>query len=148
MHATSQLQHRVATASDCGLLGKLNHQLIRDEGHSNPMSAAELAERMRRWLAADYLAVIFEMDGNVVAYSLSRERPDHVYLRQLFVAGDRRRQGIGRRAVEILRAQVWPTTKRLTVEVLVENDAAVAFWRSVGYRDYTLTLEIPPQSRV
>ena len=55
-----------------------------------------------------------------------------------------RRQGVGRSAVEILRKEVWPPGIRLTVEVLCENMAGVAFWRSVGYRDYCLILEIIP----
>ena len=32
------------------------------------------------------------------------------------------------------------------VDVLVNNGAAVAFWRSVGYADYCLTLEIPAEA--
>jgi ribosomal protein S18 acetylase RimI-like enzyme len=47
--------------------------------------------------------------------------------------------------VEILRSKIWPKNKRLTVEVLVQNEAAVAFWRAVGYKDYSLTLEILPE---
>jgi GNAT superfamily N-acetyltransferase len=62
----------------------------------------------------------------------------------LFVVRDRRRQGLGRRAIEILRSQIWPTGKRLTVDVLVGNLGAIAFWRSVGYQDYYLALEILP----
>jgi predicted acetyltransferase len=69
-----------------------------------------------------------------------------IYLRQLFVARDRRRQGIGRRALELLRTQVWPKSTRLTVDVLVTNQPALAFWRAVGYRDYSLTLEMRPES--
>ena len=79
-----------------------------------------------------------------MAYALYREQPEEIYLRQLFVVPHRRRQGIGRWAVEILRSQVWPKTKRLTVEVLVVNTAAVAFRRAMGYVDYALTQEIMP----
>src|SRR5439155_22433434 len=121
---------------DCALLAQLNHQLIRDEGHRNRMTVPELEKRMRAWLGGEYRAVVYEEDGGVVAYALFREQPDEIYLRQLFVVRDRRSQGIGRRAVEVLRSQVWPKTKRLTVEVLVSNQRAVAFWRSVGYKDY------------
>ena len=56
----------------------------------------------------------------------------------------KRRSGIGREAAQILRSQVWPKNKRLTVEVLVANKAAVSFWRVVGFSDYALTLEILP----
>jgi ribosomal protein S18 acetylase RimI-like enzyme len=46
--------------------------------------------------------------------------------------------------MHLLRSEIWPKTKRLTVEVLVANTAAVAFWRAVGYHDYSLKLEILP----
>jgi hypothetical protein len=51
---------------------------------------------------------------------------------------------VGRKAFEILRSQIWPASKRLTVEVLVQNAAAVAFWRAVGCKDYSLKLENLP----
>jgi GNAT superfamily N-acetyltransferase len=137
---------RLATLNDCPLLAELNHQLIRDEGHRNRMTVPELEQRMKDWLSGDYRVVVFEESGEVVAYALFREQPDEVYLRQLFVVRNRRRQGFGRRVVEILRSQVWPRGKRLTVEVLVANQTGVAFWRAVGYRDYSLTLEILPSS--
>jgi GNAT superfamily N-acetyltransferase len=96
---------------------------------------------MRAWLSGEYRGVIYEDAGEVVAYALYREQPDGIYLRQLFVVRHRRRQGIGRRAMEILRSEVWPKTKRLTVEVLVSNKSGVAFWHAMGYADYSLTLE-------
>ena len=99
---------------------------------------------MRGWLAAEYKAVLFEIDGEVMAYILYREQAEEIYLRQLFVVRNRRRQGIGRRTFEIIRSQIWPADKRLTVDVLVENIPAVAFWRAVGYKDHCLTLEILP----
>jgi predicted acetyltransferase len=139
------LNFRRATLNDCALLAELNHQLIRDEGHRNRMTVPELEQRMKGWLASEYAAALFENDGEVVAYALYREQPEEIYLRQLFVARNRRRQGIGRQAVEILRSKIWPKNKRLTVEVLVQNKAAVAFWRAVGYKDYSLTLEILPE---
>ena len=133
-----------ATPNDCHLLAELNHQLIGDEGHRNPMTVPQLEERMRSFLEGDYSAIVFEQRGEVVAYALYLDRPEEVYLRHLFVVRHRRRQGIGRRAVEILRREIWPKTKRLTVEALVGNQAGVAFWRAVGYTDYALTLEIMP----
>jgi ribosomal protein S18 acetylase RimI-like enzyme len=138
------MKFRRATSDDCELLAELNHQLIRDEGHRNRMSVTELEQRMRGWLASEYAAILFEDGGEAVAYGLYREEAGEIYLRQLFVAKNRRRQGIGREAMEILRSKIWPKDKRLTVEVLAGNTAAVAFWRAVGYRDYSLTLEILP----
>ena len=121
---------RLATRNDCPLLAELNHQLAEDEGHRNQFKTVpQLEDRMRGFLSTQYRAVIFDDGGKVVAHALYREDPDEIYLR---------------RAIEILRSQIWPTGKRLTVDVLVGNLGAIAFWRSVGYQDYYLALEILP----
>ena len=143
-----QLIHRHATSDDYAQLAELNHHLIRDEGHRNTMSVAQLEQRLRGWLSSEYKAIIFEANQAIVAYALYREQAEEIYLRQLFVDRNHRRQGIGRNAFEILRSKIWPSDKRLTVEVLVQNTGAVAFWRSVGYQDYALTLEIMPSKEV
>lgn len=136
---------RVASAADAAVLGGFNHQLIADEGHRNPMTPPELAARMRGWLESGaYRGVLFEDGERVVAYALYRETDDEVYLRQFFVARDRRREGIGRRAITELFTRYWPRDKRRTVSVLVRNAAGVEFWRAMGYEDYDLTLEILP----
>lgn len=137
---------RRATLEDCARLAELNHQLIRDEEHRNQMTISELEQRMKGWLAAEYAAVLFEEEEEIVAYALYREQPAEIYLRQLFVVRDRRRQGIGRKAFALLRSQIWPANKRLTVDVLVQNTTAIAFWRAVGYQDYCLTLEVLPKT--
>jgi predicted acetyltransferase len=138
------MNYRRATENDCSLLAELNHQLIRDEGHRNRMTVPELEQRMKDWIAEEYSAVLFEVDDSVIAYALYREQPEEIYLRQLFVIRQQRRKGIGRQAMEILRSKIWPKSKRLTVEVLVQNKAAVAFWRTMGFQDYCLALEIMP----
>ena len=109
------------------------------------MTVPQLENRMSGWLESEYKAVIFEEHGEVVAYGLYREQTAEIYLRQLFVVRNRRRQGAGRKAFEILRSKIWPPDKRLTVEVLTRNTGAVAFWRAVGYKDYALTLEMLPE---
>lgn len=140
------MNHRIAMASDLDLLAEWNHQLIRDEGHRNPMTVPELRERMKGWVKGEYKAVIFEESGEPVAYALYREIPDGIHLRQFFVVRARRKQGIGRRAMSILFNDFWPKDKRLIVEVLCRNEAAVKFWRAMGYSDYALTLEIMPNN--
>src|ERR1043165_5322147 len=97
-----KLSWHEASDSDLGLLAEWNHQLIRDEGHRNPMTVAELADRMRKWLEVEDRAVIFS-DKEPVAYALFKKEDALIYLRQLFVRRDRGRAGIGRRAMEILR---------------------------------------------
>ena len=110
------MTYRFAAMSDCRLLSELNYQLIQDEGHRNRMTVLELEQRMRGWLSNEYRALVYEEGDGVVAYALFREKPEEIYLRQLFVVRHRRRQGLGRRAVEILRTEIWPKNKRLTVD--------------------------------
>ena len=132
---------RIATEADAPRLAVLNHQLIRDEGHRNSMTLGELETRMRGFLRDGYTAALFERAEALVAYALFRPTADGVYLRQLFVMPGARRAGVGREAVALLR-KLWPAGGRVTVEVLSTNEAAQSFWRSVGFADYSLTLEL------
>ncbi len=135
---------RTATVADAPVLGRLNHLLIRDEGHRNPMGVDALVERMRGWLANDGYEALLGFDGdNLVAYVLWRDEPDCVYLRQIFVQREHRRQGVARHLM-LSMFERWPD-KRLTVDVLAGNARALAFWRRMGYRDYAVLLErLPP----
>ena len=137
------MEHRRATVTDAPALAAMNWQLIRDEGHRNPMTVPELAARMAGWLGGgEYEAVLFEEDGRPpVGYALYRRDPEYVYLRQFFVRPGRRRRGVGREAVGWLRRHAWGGG-RVRLEVLVGNAAGIAFWRAVGFRDYCLTLEL------
>jgi GNAT superfamily N-acetyltransferase len=131
--------HRLATLEDVPALGVLNHQLIKDEGHRNPMSVAALIERISGWIDDDYSASILEIDSEIVAYALYRASPDELHLRQFFVEQKKRRTGIGRQCMEVLLTEVWPRDKRITVDVLSSNSAAILFWRDIGFSDYCLT---------
>ena len=108
------------------------------------MSVPELVTRMRSWLETEYQAYIFEDEFAIVAYALYREDREHIYLRQFFVQRDKRRAGVGQQCMKILFSQVWPKDKRITVDVLCQNEVGVAFWRAMGFTDYCLTLEIYP----
>jgi len=145
------VRYRLATLDDVPALSRMNRQLVEDEQHHNRFKPdAWFEARMRGFLAGEYQAVLFERDGEVVAYALYRDHPEHgdtVYLRQIFVERGHRRQGIGREAMRILIDEIWPPDKRLTVEVLVGNSAARAFYGAVGFREYSLELEIPASER-
>lgn len=109
------------------------------------MTVKELEKRMRAWLTSEYRAVIFDDGREMIGYVLFRDQAEEIYLRQFFVVRNRRREGFGRQAFGILRSEMWSPKKRLTVDVLTENSAAAAFWRAVGCKDYSLTLEIMPK---
>ncbi len=130
---------RHASEGDLPLLTELNRQLIQDEQAQNPMSVSELQDRMSKWLASEYRAVIFEDNSEPVAYALYRPSGEGLYLRQFFVIRGRRRQGLGRQAIELFRQQVVPVGTALTLEVLVHNMTGLAFWRALGFREHALS---------
>ena len=142
------LTFRVAAAADLPQLASWNRQLIEDEGHDNTMSLEALAVRMRNWLTTEYQALIFEDPAAPVAYALLRDTPEWVHLRQFFVARDRRRRGIGARAVALLRDSVFPPDKPVIVEAMAWNQPALSFWRAMGFADRYVGLESRPAASV
>jgi GNAT superfamily N-acetyltransferase len=83
-----------------------------------------------------------------VAYALFRDAPEWIHLRQFFVARDRRRRGIGARAVALLRDTVFPRDKPVIVEAMAWNQPALSFWRAVGFADRYVGLESRPEASV
>ena len=145
------MRYRFAELGDVPILSRMNRQLVEDEQHRNRFKPDEwFEERMRGFLTGGYKAVLFEVDGETVAYALYTNHPDHadtIYLRHIFVGRGHRRQGIGREAMRVLQEEIWPQNKRLTVEVLTSNTSARAFYKAIGFREYSLELEIPASER-
>lgn len=144
LEGARRLRYRFASEADLPLLAEWNYQLIRDQGHRNPMTVEELHERMRGWLGGEYRAVVFDVLGEPAAYALFCETAGGLHLRQFFVARAKRRSGVGRAAIKMLRKDVWPRERRIIVEVLVANPGGLEFWRSVGFSDYSVALEMLP----
>ena len=137
----ANMEYRRATLSDAMLLAAMNHRLIRDQGHRNPMTIAQLQARMENWLRGDYEAFVFEDADGPAGYALFRRDEDAIYIRQYFVRRERRRQRVGRSAFAWLVENVWKPESRLRLDVLVGNRVAIQFWRSLGFADYCLTME-------
>jgi len=135
------MRYYFASSDDIPLLARMNHALIRDEGHRNTMSIAELEQRMVAWLQGEYEAVLFEDERGAAGYALFRREPEWVYLRQFFVMPERRRKGVGAAAVRWLLANVWKGAPRIRLDVLVGNVEGARFWRSLGFADYCITME-------
>ena len=131
---------RHAGPQDVALLAQMNRDLIRDEGHRNPMTLAELEERMAGWLQGEYEAVIFAQDGDAAGYALYRRSPEYVYLRHFYVRPECRRRGIGRAALAWLRQNTWRDAPRAWTCWSTMRRASPS--RAVGFSDYALTLEM------
>ncbi len=141
------MQYRFATVADSAVLAQMNQQLIRDEGHRNPMDLPQLEVRMADWLSGSYTAVLFEQNGTVCGYALFRQEAEHVYLRQFYMSPALRRKGHGRRAIEWLKANAWTNAPRVRLDVLVGNTAGRAFWQAMGFTEYCVTMELNPHAQ-
>ena len=133
------MEYRTAGEKDLQLLTEFNRQLIHDEGHSNPMSVADLEDRLRAWLVRTYTAVLFSSQGPVVGYALYRTDNAGIFLRQFFICRHERRKGRGRAAMDLLFRRVWPAGATVSLEALCVNQTAIDFWRAVGFEEYALT---------
>jgi GNAT superfamily N-acetyltransferase len=141
----STLSYRWAVAADCAELARLNQQLVREGADFGPDDFSFLHERLQAWLdSGAYRAVLFtDASGRTAAYALFRESADEIYLAQFLVLPHARRHGLGQAAVDCLRREIWRPGKRLILDVLVHNRAALEFWHRLGWRDCVLVLEIP-----
>ncbi|MHC4727919.1 MAG: GNAT family N-acetyltransferase [Planctomycetota bacterium] len=137
-----ELEFRFAGESDVPWLAKMNLQLIQDEGHRNKMSLPELQQRMSKFLQTEYEAVIVRLAQTDIAYALYRQDPEWLYLRQIFVIEEMRRKGFGRRFIEWLKNNPWKKCKRIRTDVLVDNITGIDFWKTVGFEEYCITLEM------
>jgi GNAT superfamily N-acetyltransferase len=137
-----KIDYRFATVDDAPLLAAMNARLIRDEGHRCRLSLVELQERHAGWLSGEYLAVMFGAVDRIAGYALYKHEPEWIYLRQFFVEPEYRRQGIGRRAIAWLMENAWSSAPRIRLDVLVGNHDARAFWQSLGFRQYCVTMEL------
>ncbi|MBX3442218.1 MAG: GNAT family N-acetyltransferase [Planctomyces sp.] len=139
----TDLEFRTASIDDVPQLASMNQRLIRDEGHTNPMTLDQLRERMGDWLQGTYEGIIAEIGGRPAGYLLFRREPGFVYVRHLFVDREFRRRGIGRKLLRWLERSVLAEPRELRVDALLKNEAGLAFWRAVGFHDYCVTLTKP-----
>jgi GNAT superfamily N-acetyltransferase len=142
------MTYRFAALDDVPLIAAMNERLTRDENHRVRMTIPALRERMTKWLSEGSRAVVFEEDGNAVGYALFNKTPEHVYLKHFFVEAEQRRKGTGRTAIEWLIKNVWGGEQRIRLDVLTVNERGIAFWKSLGFEDYCITMELDlPDSR-
>ncbi|MBM3188986.1 MAG: GNAT family N-acetyltransferase [Chloroflexi bacterium] len=138
-----------ASLADLDALAEMNHQMILDEHNRNPMTRAELAERMRGWIeSGTWHVMLIREDGQTAGYCVFVERRDEyfperpeVYVRHFFIAPDRRRRGLGRAAFQELARTCFPAGARLVLDVLATNPVGLAFWQSLGFAPYCATLD-------
>src|SRR5262245_43217023 len=116
----------------------MNRELVRDEGARTRLTLDGLEARMCGWLRSEYAATLSELAGEPVAYALYRKTDHGTHIRQFVVVRHARRQGVGRRAIELLLKRVLASQTTIEVGVLVQNRAALRFWKAVGFAEYVI----------
>ncbi|MFM0305226.1 GNAT family N-acetyltransferase [Paraburkholderia sediminicola] len=154
-HSTShaaeldQLDIRRANPDEFGLLARMNRELIEDEGHRNPMTVPQLTERFQSFVSNEGWQVDVLLSGStIVGFMTHRYEPDiaepsgfRVFLRQFYISRDKRRGGIGSRAVELLFKKRFKPGDRVFLDVLEVNPIGRAFWSRSGFSPYSTTME-------
>jgi len=79
--------------------------------------------------------VIAEDQGHIVAFIVSEENPPLAHIITLDVAEKERRHGVGTALLQQLETNLaLRGVRSILLETAIDNDAAVAFWKSHGYR--------------
>jgi ribosomal protein S18 acetylase RimI-like enzyme len=141
-----------ATESDLASLAQMNKGLIDDEGSQNPMTIYELEKRMRGWLISDWNIDVIYKNSEIAGYALYQFRQNQyfteekeVYLRQYYIKPAFRRQGIGHDGIILLKENRFNDAKTVTIDVLVENQRGLDFWRKVGFIPYSMSMKTSTQ---
>jgi ribosomal-protein-alanine N-acetyltransferase len=91
--------------------------------------------RVRRSIMSrDCSVVVARRDGRVAAFAIMYFGDDVAHLNLLAVAGDHRRQGIGRRLIQWLSATaIEAGVFRIDLELRANNEAARSFYECLGF---------------
>ncbi len=141
------MQWRFASDVDTELLAAMNEQLIADEGHRNPMGVAELRARNGRLAGVGIPRSRVRTGRQSSRVHAASSRRAWSYspapvLRRAPIPASRHRT----RRVPPVSSRGLPGASRIVLEVLTANAAARAFWATVGFREYALTLELDPNA--
>ena len=98
------------------------------------MTVAQFREEMGLISLWPSNAMVVLDDKDPIAVIVGTKRPYGCWIARLGVRSDRQRQGLGRYIVEALLRKLSIIGPRvISVDVPVDNDAAVAFFRNVGF---------------
>ena len=139
---------RPAESEDIGPLGRMNEQFIAEEGSRNPMSLAQLEQRMRGWLSEGWGLIVIELDGEIAGYMLFLERGDEyypdqreIYVRHFYITPEHRGRSLGSGAFERIAEAHFPPGARVVLEVLETNPRGRQFWDRIGFRSYCTQMQ-------
>jgi ribosomal protein S18 acetylase RimI-like enzyme len=131
---------RPARTIDVPILASMNHDLILAEGGPSHLSRGQLTTRMASFLEHGHEAHLVVSGEDQIGYVLFRRDVDHVFIRQFYVASERRRAGIGRYVFRWLSDEVFPG-ERVVLHVRPGNERGLRFWTGLGFATSGTALE-------
>ena len=143
---------REARPADAETIAAFSHALSREEGHVPALQARDV--RVEGFgPGARFRALIAERDGRRVGYALFYPAydTDHaargLYLQDLYVVADARRQGAGRALMAaVARACQADGGCYVFWNALPNNRAGLAFYRAIGALEEPVTLSLQPDA--
>jgi ribosomal protein S18 acetylase RimI-like enzyme len=145
---------REALPADAKTIAAFAHALSLEEGHPAPALEAQHVCVEGFGASARFRALIAERDGQPVGYALfyrayaTEHAARGLYLQDLYVAPEARRQGAGRALMAaVARACRADGGCYVFWNALPTNRAALAFYRALGARkEPTVTLSLQPDA--
>lgn len=135
----------VATDKHCAELASFNKQLNDDGGCNNDMTIQELEKRMHEFLLSGYKAIIFDVNGTHVGYTLVALNKSPIFIRHYFIAEKFRRQGYG--TASFIKLINYLKVDKIDLSVLVSNDIGFKFWTSCGLIPYEVFMHYRNEER-
>lgn len=125
----------LARWSDGPAIAEMSRDLIE---HGLPWTWT--AARVRRHICgSESSVVVARRQGRIAAFAIMQFGEQSAHLNLLAVAGDQRRQGLGRQLMEWLtHTALEAGVFRVDLEVRVQNGVARLFYRSLGYEERDL----------
>ena len=132
-----------AKGTEVDLLAQLNRQLDEDEPYPYPLPLPALRERMASWInSGEHEVLLFRSGDQLLGYAVWRAAEHGTYLRHFFICRDRRGQGWGRAAVQLLCREVFPKDRPVNIDTAVGNKQGIAFWHAIGFQDVSVGMEL------
>lgn len=136
---TNKLTIEKATLDDCHILALMNRQLIDENEQTNQMTVFELEDRMHDWLDnGTFIGFLFMLYDEVIGFALIN--PTEMWVRHFYICPNYRRQGFGKKAVELLFDVLG--TEEIGLSCLTTNAAGLAFWQSFEHEAFSIKFNI------
>lgn len=129
--------------SDLADLAAMNRRLQESEGRPSPPEPQLIAAQLSARLVSDLEAAMIESDGERLGYILFRHEADALWVEEFWV-------GIGRNAGDIGRAAFHEFLDRegfnhahVRVRMPAASRRSRAFWKSLGFTEHSVTMDLP-----